>query len=72
MMMKTGRASRVSSLFFCDPHFSMFFDYIFFGGKLTITSILGAILTLISVRVFYLITNSKNINMKQKSAERIT
>lgn len=65
-MLKESKVSRVSSLFFCVPPLTIFFEFIFYTGKITVTSILGTILTIISVRMFFLFTSKKNMNLIKK------
>ncbi|WP_186648298.1 DMT family transporter [Fluviispira vulneris] len=56
LMIKSSQTSRVSSLFFCVPPLTIFFDYIFFSGKISVTSMIGALITIYSVRIFFLLT----------------
>lgn len=66
IMIKSNQISRVSSLFFCVPPLSMVFDYLFFSGKITLMSIIGTIITIFSVRSFFILTNTK-INSNKKT-----
>lgn len=52
-MIKKDQINRVSSLFFCVPPVTMFFDYILFAINVSYLSIFGALLTIYMVIKFF-------------------
>lgn len=71
LMIKSTQASRVSSLFFCVPPLTMIFDYLFFSGKITLLSIFGTLITIFSVRIFFILTRDKNTQKKYENSQKI-
>ncbi|MCU4677548.1 DMT family transporter [Catenovulum sp. 2E275] len=48
-LLKTGDTSKVSNLFYCVPVLTMILDYLLFGQTLSIVSMVGVIIVLVSV-----------------------